>query len=203
MAFGDTMWVGADAAGYTAQEDRMFAMGWFCEGVAPAVGFDPTTALAVTAAAGFSTNVGVGWAYVQGDDVVNQGLYASYNAATENVPNTFGAPASNGRVDLLVARIEDSEHVPGAATPNQMRFAWVRGTAQSGADQNNSSTWPTVPSTALILASVLINTGDTSIVGARLADQRKLAGPGIFGEDGKRYRLGVNINGLLGIEEVG
>jgi hypothetical protein len=200
MAFTGTTWIGTQD--YTAQQDRMFAMGlFFCEGVLPAIGESPQQALQAVPGSGLSVNISPGWGIVRGDDLKNQGTYADYNEGSIlNFTNPFGAPAGAPRVDLVGVQVRDSEATPGASGADQMAPVWVRGTEQPGADPTDQAFWPSLPSTTLLLASVVIAPGQSTLRSSDLVDQRTLAGPMIWGEDGNRYRLGVDDNGNLGVQ---
>ena len=198
MAFTGTTWIGTQD--YTAQQDRMFAMGlFFCEGVLAAIGENPQLALLVSPGSGLSVNIGPGWGIIRGDDIKNQGMYADYNEGSIlNFSNPYGAPAGAPRVDFVCAQVRDSEATPGASGADQMAPTWVRGTEEPGADPADPSFWPSLPATSLLLATVVIAPGQSTIRSTDVQDQRTLAGPMIWGEDGNRYRLGIDDNGNLG-----
>lgn len=201
----------------SAWSDRWIAMGGhYAEGVGPASsGGDPRTACFVkqNSPASLGILISPGWVYVKGDDVVNQGFYCAYNNADLLVPNPFGAPvaAASQRIDLLVAQLVDSEASTAASPPdNVMTPVWVAGGVLAGtgklAEYSGSGAlpgdWPALPKTALLLAAVEVRTGDTTIVTARIRDLRRIYGPGVWGEDGKFYRIAVDASGSLGVEEV-
>ncbi len=201
----------------SAFNDRWIAMGGhYCEGVGPASsGGSPQSACLVTqtATASMGARIGPGWVYVKGDDVVNQGFYCAFNNAQLTVPNPNGAPSAAGsqRIDLLVVQFVDSEASVASTPPqDQMTPVWVAGGVLSGTGALDDyvvgdtypAGWPAMPKTAILLAAAEIRTGDTTIVTARIRDLRRLYGPGIWGEDGKFYRLGVDATGSFGIEEV-
>jgi hypothetical protein len=219
LGFTKTLELGTQQ--YAAQHDRLLAAmaTMFCEGVmaAPAPGANPPwgdvrQACLVQIASGFAVSVGAGWCLVQGDHQINQGMYLDYCDGSGTTTDPFGAPSggSQQRVDLLCASINDSEHTSDANPPqDQMGFRWVQGLASATASIADyaggaalPTSWPQVPSSSLLLAAVEIHTGESSIQAGRISDMRRVAGPAVFGEDGKRYRLGVSATGQLGVEEV-
>ncbi len=118
--------------------------------------------LAVTqrgAGANLSVDVSGGAAAIIGDDQVFQGKYVAVSRGTTNVP-TQPPPtsASQKRLDLLVMAIVDTQAGAAGAT-SQGVLRWVMGTATTG-----SPSAPALPSSAIELARVLLNYGDTSIL---------------------------------------
>lgn len=202
VAFTRTLLLGVGQ--FAAMHDRWIAMGHFLEGVAPPEDSnqntgDVTAALAVTPDIGAMTaTVSAGWAFVEGDNNQNQGMYADYNDADVVVTQTEGAPsAGTQRVDVLVAILNDSEHSIESPA-DAMFFAYATGQAGAGSSLSDKSTWPDLPATALPLAVLLADSsGWTDWI-----DCRKAYGPAIWGEDGNRYRLGIRPDGLLGTERV-
>lgn len=215
MPFAKTIYLGVED--YAAIHDRYYGMGHYVEGVAPRQGTfaagtstDAREALAIkqrAAGANLSVDISPGWAFVQGDDVVNQAMYADYNNSIVNLAyTTVGAPSTNPRIDMVVARINDSEHTQ--RTPaDQMYFEIVPGVplaGTAGATLANGLGRATLPPSALWLADLELRTDSASVgvTTARIADRRKLYGPAVYGETGKRYRLGVDATGNFGIEEL-
>lgn len=191
MAFTNTRYIGTKQ--YDSREDRMYAMGHYAEGVAPAAGSDPRAACAVTianpTAAAYTVSIASGWCYVQGDNAINQGVYADYNDAVFTVNGS--RPGTGTRVDLVVARVYDAEQVTGVTPLDQMFFSLVAGTTV----EPTPDRWVT----ALRLATLTIPSGTGAVT---ITDDRRLYGPAIYGEDGRRYRLGVDVNGILGVEVI-
>lgn len=215
MPFAKTIYLGVED--YAAIHDRYYGMGHYVEGVAPRQGVfvaasttDAREALAVkqrAAGANLSVDISPGWAFVQGDDVVNQAMYADYNNSVVNLAySTVGAPSTNPRIDMVVARINDSEHTQ--RTPaDQMYFEIVPGVplaGTAGASLANPLGRDALPPSALWIADLELRTdsGSVGVTTARIADRRKLYGPGLYSENGKRYRLGIDATGNFGIEEL-
>jgi hypothetical protein len=200
MAFSDVLFIGA--GDYTAAQDRFMTLAHYVEGVSPTPGGDPRTALEVTpnpGGASWQVRVKAGWAFIQGDDVTNQGTYADYNGADLLITNTAQAPASQPRMDIVIVRVNDSEHT--VRTPINIMYAeFVYGSPTAGASLANRLGAPTLPPTALHIADVVISPGQSNIQAAHIGDQRRIYGPSVYGEDGKRYRVGVDASGRLGIE---
>jgi hypothetical protein len=220
MAFTKTFLVGS-RTDIAAQNDRLMGIGAiYIEGVAPAfyanaTEGDPQQACRVKQQSSPSLGVTIqaGRVFVRGDDTDYQGIYQDYNDGDFPLANPFGPPSGAGqqRIDLVVARINDSEHTTNATpAPDSMAFAWVQGTPNTSASISEydpvsapwPADWPTLPPSSLLLAAVELHTGDTSIVDSRILDMRRLAGPAIWGEDGNVYRLFVSASGMLGIENV-
>jgi len=191
LAFTNTRYLGSKQ--YDSREDRMYAMGHYAEGVAPAAGSDPRNACIVSVpnptAAAYTVNIAAGWCYVQGDNTVNQGMYADYNDAT--LALTGGRPGTGTRVDIVVARIYDAEQVTGVTPLDQMFFTIVVGTTVEHA----ASAWVT----ALRLATLTVPSGTGAVT---ITDDRRLYGPAVYGEDGSRYRIGIDANGVIGVEAI-
>lgn len=202
VAFTRTLLLGVGQ--FAAMHDRWIAMGHFLEGVAPPEDTaentgDVTAALSVNPDLGAMTaTVSAGWAFVEGDDNLNQGMYADYNDGDVVVTQTAGAPAAGTqRVDVLVAFINDSEHT--IRTPaDGMAFGFATGQAGAGASLADKSTWPALPPSSVPLCVLLADSGGYS----DSIDCRKAYGPALWGEDGNRYRLGVTPDGLLGVERI-
>jgi hypothetical protein len=205
MAVIKTLFVGADSDGYPAWSDRQ-AMGFgMSQGVLPSSRIDDGRAACQvvqrSGTANWSVDIGPGWVLVDGTDENFQGTYAGLNSATLNLPNPTGPPATLPRVDMVVARVVDSEHASGA-TEDRLYFEWIAGTPTSGANLTNKSGAPSIPDTAYVLAYLLTSPSDSVIVNSMLEDRRYIAGPLVFGADGKRYRIGVNASGQLGLDDL-
>lgn len=110
------------------------------------------------------------FAYVRGDAITHQGLYkVAPHQATIN--ETIGAAdGSNPRIDRVVLEVKDHEHDASGSSLAQVRV--VAGTATSGATLDNLTGAAAVPSSALLLADVLVAASDTSITDAEIRDRR-------------------------------
>lgn len=184
------------------------------EGVVPGHGTgdvqtDPQLALKVTLNSGFILNIAPGYGVVQGDDAAQQGMYAAVQAAGTTLTLGTHAPATNPRIDAIIARYNDPQYT--GRTPTGLVYEQVVGTETSGATLANlngapgKAGGPAFPASALLLCYVLWATTDTtgpSSGNVTGGDARKIAGPAIWGEDSHRYRLGIDGSGVLGLELV-
>jgi hypothetical protein len=169
------------------------------EGVSPGYSGNPQTSLAVSAS-GWNASIAAGYALVQGDDAVDQGMYVHRQAAAYTLPFNPQAPVGNPRVDAVVLRYNDSNFT--SRLPARGTFEQVVGTPTAGATMTNLLGAAAIPVSALLLAWVEVRVGDGGLVAGQIRDMRKVAGPGIWGEDGYRYRLGIGPTGALGTERV-
>lgn len=152
---------------YSARLDRTFTEVLFGEGVLnPGAGDFNTTQNPI--GLDNSVQVAPGIAFIDGDDEANQGTYIVRLEVSTNV--ALGpAPTANARLDLLVLRVND-EQAGSAATPaDEAVLDVVEGAVSS------SPVLPTLPPSAIPIASVLRTVGDTNITNAMITDQR-LAG---------------------------
>lgn len=123
------------------------------------------------AGANMSVDVAAGVAFVQGDDVANQGLYRVMNDGVVNV--TIGAAhASLPRLDQVVARVYDASVAGVSDVPT---IEVVTGTAASGATLDNRTGAAALPNGAVRLADVLVAAADSSITNAEIRDRRPWA----------------------------
>lgn len=202
MAFQSARYLGSGS--YSAQQDRQLVTEFIrTEGV---LRRDDCKVKQRAAGANWSVEVDPGWVFIQGDNILFQGMYASYNDAIINVPFTTLAPVANPRVDTIVARIFDSE--AGAVAPtgkpqNSVFLDIIVGAETAGATTTNLVGKAALPPTALPLSYAVIPVGATSVLTAYLTDAniRNVSNPKIYGEDNKVYRLGIDSTGQLGIEE--
>lgn len=205
MAIVKTLFVAGDANGYAGWTDRVAMSLGITPGVLPTSRTgDVRSACQVTQKAvtpNFSVDVAAGWVLVDGTSLSNQGMYAGLNSASVNVPNAAGPPASLPRIDCLVARIIDTEYASGTTT-NVMYFEWVIGTPTSGATLSNRLGAPTLPNSSYLLADLRVATSDSTILNSMIGEKRQPSGPYIYGEDGKRYRLGVSSAGVFGLDDL-
>lgn len=162
---------------------------------------NPQTALQVTGNGSWSLPIAAGYALIQGTDTDFQPMYIINQAAGTNLTLTTHAPTTNPRIDAIIIEYNDS--VYNARTPvDTFAFVQVTGTETAGANLTNLNGKPSLPTTSLLLAYILVNVGDGGVSNGNVLDQRVLAGPGIWGEDGHRYRLSVDANGNLFLGQV-
>lgn len=128
--------------------------------------------LAVTekaSGANMSVDVAAGAAWVAGDDDADaQPTYRLRNDATVNV-TIEAADATNPRIDLVVARVYDSQF---AGVSDTGTIEVVKGTAAG------SPSAPSLPNNAIELAQVAVAAAATSIVTADITDSRTRASVG-------------------------
>jgi microcystin-dependent protein len=161
VAIEDPLWLqGLD---YEARLDRQVIELLGTEGIVT-----PTSFLVAPRSAGanMSVDVSAGRAIIQGDDETNQGRYLVRSTAVENV-TLSAAPGSNSRIDAIILRVNDP-NAGGGAGDNGV-VAKVDGTPAA------SPSVPTIPSTAILLATVLVPSGKASIVAGDITDVRPLS----------------------------
>jgi hypothetical protein len=123
----------------------------------------PLTSLQVSqraAGANFSVDVAAGFGVITGDDVTLQGKYLVQATAVENVP-TPSPPVSGVATHRIVARVRDKLHEGTWTT-----YDWVLVCLADGVAEGDSE---------ITLAIVTIASGQTSVTGANISDQRPLA----------------------------
>jgi hypothetical protein len=121
-------------------------------------------------------------AYVRGDAVAHQGLYKiPPHASTINETITT-ANATNPRIDQVVLEVLDNQH--DASGSNLARVRVIAGTASAGATLDNRTGAAALPSSALLLADVLVAANDTSISDSEIRDRRSFSVPGAIPSPG-------------------
>jgi len=153
---------GAGSAPYSARLTRQLVANVFTEGILGAGSFEVTER---GAGANFTVDVAAGVAVVQGDDESNQGKYLAISTATENV-TVPAAPGSNSRYDLVVLQINDPQ--AGGDAGDDATLEVVAGTADA------APTPPTLPDSALLLATLLVTSSHVSIEDSDITDGRVL-----------------------------
>ena len=121
--------------------------------------------LAVTEKSGtadMSVDVAGGSVLVEGTEGTYQGLYLCENRGTTNLVISSSDP-TNDRYDLVVAQVEDSDY---SGATDAWKLAIVTGTPAA------TPLFPTVPDNALVLATVLVQNGVSSILDADITDIR-------------------------------
>jgi hypothetical protein len=114
-----------------------------------------------------SVNVAAGRAFIRSTETasLNAGVYSFFNDGTVNLAIAAADP-TNGRRDLVVAQVRDSNY-SGAA--NDARLFVVTG-IPAGVPVD-----PAIPDSCLVLARVTVGAGVTSIVNANITDLRTRA----------------------------
>lgn len=145
---------------HTAEGDRQIFSALVCtEGVSDVL----DGSLQVTdGAAGLQVNVAAGRAFIQGDSVSDQGMYVVYNDATEVLTATTANP-TNPRIDLVVARVRDSQYT---GSDDDWILEIVAGTPAA------SPVAPALPSTAIALAQISVLAGATTLAAGDITDLR-------------------------------
>jgi hypothetical protein len=133
-------------------------------GVNPALG----TAMVVTqnGTPNMSVNVGAGVAFIEGSESANQGVYAVRAGTVTNLTITTAPGAGNSRIDLVVAKVQDSAY---SGATDAWSLAVVTGTASA------SPSPPTAPNNSLVLGQILVGASVTSIVTGNITDRRFFA----------------------------
>lgn len=190
-------------AGLISQE---LGLTWW-EGVSGLfVSGDPRTALQISQNAGWVVNVAAGACLIQGDDGSTQGMYPYVQPSGGTFTLPTHNPAVNPRIDVIGVQFNDPAYT--GRTPAYANVVQILGNETAGATLANrngapgGSGGPAFPPSTVWLADILIATSDGSVQAGNIGDKRKAAGPAIWGEDGKRYRLGFNASGVLGQEVV-
>lgn len=124
------------------------------------------------AGANLSVDVSIGACVIRGDDQPNQGMYFARITAIENSPAP-AAPGSDQRWDVVSLRINDP--TAGGPAGNNATLVWTQGIA------GPTPVPPSVPTSAIGLASVLRTAGEPSIIDDNITDIRPLGGGALFG----------------------
>jgi hypothetical protein len=128
-----------------------------------------TGALAVSETAGAASmgvDVAGGRAWIAGSEATYQGVYFVENRGVESL--TIGASdPTNGRYDLIVAKVEDSEY---SGSVNAWSLVVVAGTADP------SPVDPATPANSITLARVTVGAGVSTITDANITDLRNVVG---------------------------
>lgn len=110
---------------------------------------------------------------VQGDHVTGQGVYVvpPHSVTINEVIAT--ADATNPRIDQVILEIKDDTH--DASGLNEVRIRVLTGTATAGATLDTRTGAASLPSSAMLLADVLVAAADTSITNSEIRDRRPWA----------------------------
>lgn len=162
------------AGSHTAENDRLGMQGLVSTaGVRSLVNDFQVTQ---SATPGMSVSVAAGWAWILGTTSSTQGTYSVYNDAAVTL-TVSTADATNPRIDKVCVSIRDSAY---AGSSNDVILQVVTGTPAA------SPTAPATPASSMVLATIAVAAGVTSIVNANITDARSkaqmsLAGTGATG----------------------
>ena len=133
---------------------------------------------------GMSVLVASGWSAILGTTQSNMGVYMAYNDATTTLTVSTANP-SNPRIDIVVVTVNDAYYT---GSLNNVTFQVIAGTAAA------SPVAPSTPANSLLLATIAVGAGVTSIVTANITDNRvKATSP-----------IGISTNAAVtALEEVG
>ena len=141
-----------------------------------------------TSPASMSVQVAAGLAAIDGDNVARQGVYIAENDGAVNV-GPFTAPGSGlQRIDLVVLRDFDQSPDGGSAGSDQQTLAIVQGTPLA-----SNPVPPAVPSSALVLAQVLLTNATTSIAASAITDRRRRAHAGLARPAARAFASAVSV----------
>lgn len=164
--------------GYDMVDLRRATNGALQEGV-----MEPTSYVVTQRAAGVNLSVDIAAnatpagngvsAYVQGDAVVGQSLYAVPSHTAVINETIAAAHATLPRVDRVVLEVLDNVHDASGLNINRVRV--ISGTATAGATLDNLTGAAAVPNSCLLLADVHVPAADTTISNAQIRDRRKWA----------------------------
>jgi hypothetical protein len=112
-------------------------------------------------------------ALVQGDTISAQGLYFVPPHSAAITETVTAAHATLPRIDTVVLEVLDANHDGGGS--NLARTRIIAGTATSGATLDNRTGAVALPSSATLLADVLVPAAAASILAGNIRDRRKQA----------------------------
>lgn len=146
----------------TAQADRQINSSLVCsQGIAPGVGGE----LQVTeraAGANMSVDVASGNAFIEGTESGWQGMYHVSADATENLVVAASDP-TDARIDIVVATVRDSAY---SGANDDWILQVITGTPSP------APVAPTVPDNSLLLATINIPAGSTTVDSGDITDER-------------------------------
>jgi hypothetical protein len=160
------------SASYGAIDLRRAAGAGLQEGVIGASG----GAYKVTLSSGMILTIAastVDGALVQGDTISAQGLYFVPPHSAAITETVTAAHATLPRIDTVVLEVLDANHDGGGS--NLARTRIIAGTATSGATLDNRTGAAALPSSATLLADVLVPAAAASILAGNIRDRRKQA----------------------------
>ena len=141
---------------------RMFgAMAGASGGIVAASDLEVTE---TSGAPSMGVDVAGGQAWIAGSEATYQGVYFAENRGVESL--TIGASdPTNGRYDLIVAKVEDSAY---SGSVNAWSLVVVAGTADP------SPVDPATPANSITLARVTVGAGVSTITNANITDLRSV-----------------------------
>lgn len=167
--------VSLQAGNYGAIDDRRFWGSVASEGVLSGGSYNVTT---TGSGMGLSVAASTGdGAIVQGDSVTGQGKYFVPPSSGALTVTAATADATNPRNDLVVLEVKDDAH--DASGLNLARVRIVTGTPNGSAavgDGPGTNGAPALPSSCLLLATVCVQAGSSTIAANRIRDRRNWAG---------------------------
>jgi hypothetical protein len=166
------------SAGYNAIDVRRAWGAGLQEGVLAATSCEVTQRaaganLSVDCAANVADTASGAAAFIQGDSITAQGLYAAAPHTAAINLDVAAAHATNPRVDIVILELKDDQHDVGGLNVARVRI--ISGTATGGATLDNRTGAAATPSSALLLADVLVPALDTTISNSQIRDRRKWA----------------------------
>lgn len=154
------------AGSYQAEDDRLLIQallgGSPTQPVSSGVVGSNDLAVTQTGTASMVLDISVGAALIVGTESVNQGVYGLINDSVATVTIST-SDATNDRIDIVVGQILDHMY---SGTSDLGQIVVVKGTA------SGSPVAPTLPKNSVLLATVTVGHGVTSITTAHIADGR-------------------------------
>lgn len=146
---------------HPAENDRLTTQAIFST-----TGIIGSSSMAVTAqgSPNMTVNVAAGWAAIVGTTQANMGTYVAYNDATTVLTITT-APATNSRIDRIVATVNDAYYT---GSTNNVTFTVIAGTVSA------TPSAPATPANSISLATIAVGTAATSITSGNITDTRVL-----------------------------
>jgi hypothetical protein len=112
-----------------------------------------------------TVSVAAGWAWVHGTTSATQGIYSTYNDAATTLTVTAANP-TNPRIDKVCVTVRDAAY---AGSSNDVILQVVAGTPAA------SPSAPATPASSLVLATISVAAGATTITNANITDTRTRA----------------------------
>jgi hypothetical protein len=137
---------------------------------------------AVTLTSGRTLSVAAGVAFVDGQNVADQGTYRVRTSGATAITGSAG-DGTNPRIDQVILRIMDSTHDSSGSYETRVEIA--EGTPTAGATLANRSGAANLATLAensksvLLLADILVPAGASTYTGGNIADKRSFATVGI------------------------